>query len=161
MRIREAIVVDSQDLEKRLQSHALWIASQQKQGKRLDPSGDDLHGVSLPHANLIGAKLMRVNFRSANRRNVSFAGADLSGVDLDTRISSLASADEGFHSRQAEHRKFIHSARFRLTHAANPAFQFSRRDRRRATCTSLPPSTRGASAWRAPPSLPASAARPE
>lgn len=102
--------------QRKLRQHWQWIATEGRQGSRLDIPGANLPRVSLPFTDLSYARMQRVNLRKANLhrsdlthsylchanlhysnlRCTNLRGADLRHADLrgaDLRYSNLRQAD--------------------------------------------------------------------
>ena len=86
----------SQEIQKILSDHKLWLDSLGKEGIRAYLSGAnlsraDLSGANLSRANLSRANLSRANLSRANLFDADLLGANLSGADLSD--ADLSDAD--------------------------------------------------------------------
>lgn len=84
---RMEITMDNASLTQKLNLHALWVKSAEADGCRLNLEYEDLRGLTLPNATLVGAKLNSADFRGSNLEHADFTGADLGEADFrDTNL---------------------------------------------------------------------------
>ena len=74
----------------RLKMHELWVASQAKEGRRLNLSGCNLEGIDLSGKLLAAAKLDHTILVGANLKNANLAAAVLTGANLQGAILAFA-----------------------------------------------------------------------
>ncbi len=74
----------------RLKMHELWVASQGKEGRRLNLSGSNLEGIDLSGKLLAAAKLDHTILVGANLKNANLAAAVLTGANLQGAILAFA-----------------------------------------------------------------------
>ena len=65
-----------------IEQHALWLATDGKEGSRANLTRANLYGVSLTHANLTRANLYGANLTRANLFGANLTHANLDGVNL-------------------------------------------------------------------------------
>lgn len=79
--------LSSEELQKIIADHKLWIESGRSEGKRAalhntNLSGVSLIGVDLDHANLSGSNLTFADLEESSFQGACFSGADLSGASF-------------------------------------------------------------------------------
>jgi uncharacterized protein YjbI with pentapeptide repeats len=84
-KLADGSVIAKQDLSKIIDSHNIWLNSNEKDGERADLSETDLKEVDLQ-----GVILRKANFSSANLEKANFKGADLRGaIFRDANLKSV------------------------------------------------------------------------
>lgn len=83
--------MNKQELNRRLEEHKCWIASDGTEGERLNLDGESLSGLSLRGACLERSSLRNADFYQADLSNASLWGANLHNCDLCQAILTGAS----------------------------------------------------------------------
>ena len=74
--------MNQQELNRILDEHALWLSSDNKEGRRANLPGANLSETDLSRANLIRANLIEADLSGAYLSGVDLSGADLTEAYL-------------------------------------------------------------------------------
>jgi uncharacterized protein YjbI with pentapeptide repeats len=91
----------SEQLEKILEAHGMWVASRGAQGESADLSGANLQGWDLSGRRLRGARLNGANLQGASLYGTDFRDADLQDADLSGATGLLTEQLAGANLRRA------------------------------------------------------------
>ena len=98
-----------------IEQHALWLATDGKEGSRANLTRANLYGVSLTHANLTHANLFGANLSRVNLDGVNLYGANLNGANLEG--ANLFSTNLDWANLNGANLTHANLTRANLTHA--------------------------------------------